>query len=302
MNRRWCSAMVLGAGALWGLIVLFVRGLNAGGMSSLSIVCYRNVLAALLFGTFLLVRSPKLLRVSWKDLWMFAGTGILSVTLFNLCYFITLMHTSVAVAALLLYTSPVFVTLMALVFFREPLSRSKVAALLLTVAGCACVTGVFSQAETVPLPFILTGLGAGLFYGLYSILGKIALKKYTTVTITFYTFLFAGLITLPFSARNCAQVIALQPMSVLASGVGLALLCTIAPFLLYTYGLLGIPAGRAAIFATTEPLVGTVVGIAVFGDQMTMWTVLGIVLVLLAIGMANRTERTVPLETEGRSC
>lgn len=302
MNRRWCTVMVLGAGVLWGLIVLFVRGLNASGLSSLSIVCYRNILAALLFGAFLLIRNPKLLRISWRDLWMFVGTGIISVTLFNLFYFITLMHTSVAVAALLLYTSPVFVTVMAFLFFHEPMTKGKGAALVLTVAGCACVTGVFSQAQAVPLPFVLTGLGAGLFYGLYSIFGKIALKKYTTVTITFYTFLFAGLVTLPFSAKNCVEVIAAQPGHVLASGIGLALLCTIAPFLLYTYGLLGIPAGRAAIFATTEPLVGTVVGILVFDDQMTVWTVLGIVLVLAAIWMANRTGSAQPREGERRSC
>ncbi len=302
MNRRWCTVMVLGAGVLWGLIVLFVRGLNACGLSSLSIVCYRNILSALLFGAFLLLRNPKLLRVSWKDLWMFLGTGVISVALFNLCYFITLMHTSVAVAALLLYTSPVFVTLMAFLFFHERMTKGKGLSLLLTVVGCACITGVFSQAQAVPLPFVLTGLGAGLFYGMYSIFGKVALKKYTTVTITFYTFLFAGLVTLPFSAANCVEVITVQPVHVLAYGVGLALFCTIAPFLLYTYGLLGIPAGRAAIFATTEPLVGTAVGILVFGDQMTFWTVLGIVLMLVAIWMANQPEKIPSPGTERRNC
>ncbi len=297
MNSRRSSAMVLSGGALWGLIVLFVHGLNDCGMSSLAIVCYRNVLSAILFGVFLFIRKRDLLRISWRDLWMFLGTGIVSVTMFNLCYFVTLMHTSVAVAALLLYTSPVFVTLMAFLFFREPLSKSKGVALLLTVVGCACVTGVFSEVEAVPGLFVLTGLGAGMFYGLYSIMGKIALKKYTTETVTFYTFLFAGLATLPFTLGECVSVTIVHPLAIV-EGVALALFCTIAPFLLYTYGLNGITAGRAAILATTEPLVGTVVGILAFGDPMTVWTVLGIVLVLSAIWMMNRPEhRLSPQQT-----
>ena len=287
MNQRKSVAMVLGAGALWGLISLFARGLSACGLGALQTVCYRNLLAALLLGVFLAVRQPKLLKIQLRDCWMFVGTGIISILLFNFCYFFTLDHVSVAVASLLLYTSPVFVTVLAFLLFHEPFTARKGVALCLTVLGCACVTGVFSQAQAVPVLYVITGLGSGLFYGLYSIFGKAALKKYPTETVTFYTFVFAAVATLPVSLRACVIVTAQHPQALLL-GLGFAFLCTVLPFQLYTRGLAGVTAGQAAIFATVEPLVGTLVGIFVFGDTMSFWTVAGIALVLLSIWLMNR--------------
>lgn len=293
IQQRKSTCMVLGAGFLWGLIALFVHQLSDSGMGSLPIVCYRNVLAAALLGGFLAVRSPKLLRIRLCDIWIFFGTGIVSIALFNYCYFVTLQHASVAVAALLLYTSPVFVMLLARVLFAERITRRKLFALVLTVFGCACVTGVFSETQTIPLPFVLTGLGSGLFYGLYSIFGKKALERYETETVTFYTFAVAAAATLPFSVQNCAAVLQAHP-SVLLAGIGLALFCTVLPFELYTNGLSGIPASRAAIFATMEPLVGTVAGILAFGDPFSLWTALGVVFVLTAIVLMNLPEHSLP--------
>lgn len=291
MQQRKSAVMVLSAGFLWGLIALFVHRLSDSGMESLPIVCYRNVLAAILLGGWLAVRSPKRLRIRLRDIWIFLGTGIVSIALFNYCYFVTLQHASVAVAALLLYTSPVFIMLFARVLFGEKITRRKLFALVLTVVGCACVTGVFSETQTIPPLFVLTGLGSGLFYGLYSIFGKKALERYETETVTFYTFAVAAVATLPFSVQNCAAVIHEDP-AVLLFGFGLALFCTVLPFALYTNGLSGIPASRAAIFATMEPLVGTVAGILAFGDPFSVWTALGVVLVLTAIVLMNLPQQS----------
>lgn len=286
MKEYKAAGMIVAAGTLWGLIALFVRMLTAAGMGALTVVCYRNVLAALLLGAWLVLRDKRMLRIRLRDVWIFLGTGIVSIALFNLCYFITLSHTSVAVAALLLYTSPVFVMLLAFALFHEPLTWKKLLALVLTVVGCACVTGVFSESETVQPLYIITGLGSGLFYGLYSIFGKAALRRYSTETVTFYTFLFAAIATIPFVGKDCVQMVLAQP-TLLLIGSGLALFCTVLPFQLYTRGLDGVTAGRAAILATAEPIVGTVLGIVAFGDQLSVWTVLGIFLIVTAIVLMN---------------
>ena len=290
MQERKSAFLVLAAGTLWGLISLFVHMLSDCGMQSLPIVCFRNVLAALILGIWLAIRNPGLLKIRLRDGWMFLGTGVVSIALFNSCYFVTLQHASVAVSVLLLYTSPVFVMLFARLLFGELLTRRKLTALVMTVFGCACVTGVFSEAQHLPLIYLLTGLGSGLFYGLYSIFGKKALARYSTETVTFYTFAVAAAATLPFSASNCVSVVSSHPQTLLV-GVGLALFCTVLPFLCYTSGLKGIPAGRAAVLATAEPLVGTVTGIAVFGDSFSPSTALGILLVLTAIVLMNTPAR-----------
>lgn len=100
-----------------------------------------------------------------------------------------MQQTSLAVAALLLYTAPVFVMLMSLLCFGEAFTRTKALALLLTFSGCACVTGVFGSSLTLTLSGLLYGLGSGFGYALYSIFGKYAVRKYSSLTITAYTFI-----------------------------------------------------------------------------------------------------------------
>ncbi len=282
--------MIAGAGVLWGLIALFVRALDAAGLSALDIVFFRNVLAAAVLGAGMAARGRASLRIRLRDLWMFAGTGVVSIALFNLCYFYTLSRSSVAVAALLLYTSPVFVLLFSVLLFRERLTARRLAAIAITVAGCACITGVFSQAQAVAPFTALCGLGSGLFYALYSIFGKFALRRYDAKTVSLYTFVFAALATAPFSAPHCVQLAAAQPR-VLLIGLGLAAVCTVAPFLLYTGGLRGVPASQAGVLATVEPLVGSLLGVAAFGDPFTVWTALGMALILGAIAVLQLPER-----------
>lgn len=283
MHTKTKSAwMVVGAGALWGMISLFVRALDAAGMSSLDIVFFRNLLAAATLGIVIAVRDRSMLRIQLRDIWMFIGTGMVSIALFNFCYFYTLARSSVAVAALLLYTAPVFVLIVSILLFHERLTVHRLAAIAITVAGCACITGIFSHAQPVAWTTVVCGLASGFFYALYSIFGKVALPRYNAMTVSFYTFVFAALATAPFSAVHCTELALEQPRTLLI-GLALAVMCTVAPFLLYTGGLNGVPASQAAVLATVEPLVGSLLGIVVFGDPFTVWTVLGMALILGSI-------------------
>ena len=163
---------IITAAVCWGLIGLFVRTLAAQGFSSMQIVALRSLAAAICVTLPLLRSGRAALRISLRDLWLFAGTGICSLVFFNYCYFNAMQQTSLAVAALLLYTAPVFVMLMSLVCFGEAFTRTKALALLLTFSGCACVTGVFGSSLTLTLSGLLYGLGSGFGYALYSIFGK----------------------------------------------------------------------------------------------------------------------------------
>lgn len=155
---------IITAAICWGLIGLFVRTLAAQGFSSMQIVALRSLAAAICVTLPLLCSGRAALRIRLRDLWLFVGTGICSLVFFNYCYFNAMQQTSLAVAALLLYTAPVFVMLMSLVCFGEAFTRTKALALLLTFSGCACVTGVFGSSVTLTLSGLLYGLGSGFGY------------------------------------------------------------------------------------------------------------------------------------------
>lgn len=290
MQERKAVLSVVGAGVLWGVISLFIRPLSDGGLDPRQIATMRMFMATVLFLGVISVRAREKLRVRARDLWMFAGTGIVSVELFNFCYFYTIVHSEASVAVVLLYTSPVFILLFSALLFRERVTRRKLLALALTFAGCVCVAGLTGGVRLSAVVF-LTGIGSGLFYGMYTIFGRYALKKYDAVTVTAYSFLFGLAGTLPFSRPvSLVRTIAAQPRLLLLC-VGIGLCCTVLPYFLYTWGLERMESGKAAILVAVEPLVGAVVGMLVFHESRNAVKLVGIALILTAIVLLNLPEK-----------
>ena len=192
--KTWkATGCVLLAGIFWGSMGLFVRQLNAAGLYAIDVMQLRVLLSAIFVGLYLLLFDRQKLRLRPRDIWCFAGSGICSLMLFSWCYFTGMQAASLAVMAVLLYTAPVFVMLMSIVFFREKLTGAKLTALVLCLAGCVLVSGVGSS-ERLGLRGLLLGLGAGFGYALYSIFGRCAIDRgYSSWTITFYTFVFCSL-------------------------------------------------------------------------------------------------------------
>lgn len=287
MKHSSAYSMVAAAGALWGIIAVFVRALNAAGFSAMQVVFVRVAFSAALLVLFLAIKDRGALRIRLRDLWCFVGTGIVSIVFFNYCYFTTIETSSVAVAALLLYTSPVFVMLFSLLLFGERFTLRKGAALVCTVLGCACVTGVLSGSGPSMRPAaLLTGLGAGLFYALYTVFSKFALRRYRPVTVTAYTFLVAAVGSAPFSDLPAVGERLMRP-GALPAVLAMAAICTVLPFLFYTTGVSKIPAAHAAVIATVEPAVAALVGTLYFRDPFTGMTMAGIALIAASILIMN---------------
>ena len=139
MNRSKPALAVLCAGVAWGVISLFVRALSAAGLRPLQISLIRMVTSTVCFFPLMALRDPAKLRIRLRDLWMFVGTGIVSVVLFNSLYFYTTVQSQASVAVVLLYTSPAFVLLLSALIFKEKITRLKLLCLGMTVLGCALV-------------------------------------------------------------------------------------------------------------------------------------------------------------------
>ena len=288
MNAKTKAGLcILLAGTLWGVIGIFFNLLSGLGFTQMQVVAIRAVTAALVLGVYILVRDPALLRVRLRDCWCFVGTGIISLVFFNWCYFTAMETTSLAVAAVLLYTAPVFVMLFSAVLFREPIGRRKVLALVMTFAGCLLVAGMPGGGSVSPKGF-LTGLGAGVGYALYSIFSRFALEKgYSSATISLYTFLFAGAAALPLSRLWEAGALLVRPEAA-AGALGIGVLCCVFPYLLYTRGLAGVETGQAAIMATVEPAVAALVSFALYGESLLGAKGTGILLIFAAVAVLNR--------------
>ena len=289
MNRYTLSA--LGGAALWGLMGVVTRTLNAAGLSSGNVLMLRCCLAAVLFGGTLLVQNPRHFRVRLRDAWCFLGAGVCSLLFFSFCYFQAISLMDMSAAAILLYTAPAFVMLISIPVFHERFSGRKLLALVLAFAGCCLVSGGSSRA--VDLRGLMYGLGSGIGYALYSIFARLALDRgYSSNTVNFYACALAGLgggilwgweapLTVAFaSGENALWVL------------GLGVVSCYLPYLLYTYSLTGCEPSRASILCFVEPAVAALAGVVVFGEQLTVLSLGGMALTLGAILLLNRRPGT----------
>lgn len=276
---------ILAAGVGWGIIGVFSRPLAGAGLNPVQITFVRSVIVAVGMALFLLLTDKSQFRIRLKDIWMFLGTGLLSIVFFNICYFLTIERATLAAASILLYTAPCFVMLLSAVLFHEKITAQKITALVLAFAGCVLVSG-FTGGRMSGFA-VLTGIGSGIGYALYSIFGSVALKKYKPFTVIFYTFLIASAGLFPFSAVPEIGAVMAGSRDVLASGAALGVLSTLLPFILYTGGLRDIEAGKASVLAFAEPMVATIAGIVIFKEEMNWQNGLGIVLIFLAILLLN---------------
>lgn len=298
-NKSTGPLLIILAGCFWGSMGIFVRCLDSFGFTPAQIVSLRVTLAALIFCLILLIKDRRGFRISLRDIPLFLGLGFGSILFFTVCYFTAIMLMPLSAAAILLYTSPIWIMLMSLIFFRERMNKTKIIALLLAFAGCVLVSGL--SGEKIPLKGLLIGLGAGLGYGLYSILGTVALRRYSPYTVTAYTFLLAaaGSFAISRPGDMLAKFTSAQDtVSLLLFCLLTAAVTAVIPFLLYTLGLRSVAASKAGILATVEPLVAALVGILVFKEKLNLLSGAGIILILTAVVILNLKNENKQNNTE----
>lgn len=291
-DTRLAPFLIILAAVCWGTIGIFTRELQAAGFTSVQITAARCAVTALCVVTALLLTDREKLKIDPKDIWLFIGTGLMSVVFFNICYFTSIEYLTLSMASVLLYTAPFFVMLMSLFLFHERMTVQKGIALILAFSGCVLTAGIIGgEVSSITEVGILIGLGSGFGYALYTIFGRLALKKYHPITITAYTFLFAAAGILPFCDVSGMIRLSAGNPGILPYILILSIVCTVLPYFLYTKGLKHVEGGKASVMAFVEPMVATLIGIFLFKEQMTLLNMTGVVLIFAAIVLLNRRYR-----------
>lgn len=247
--------LVLGAASCWGTIgTVYALILDGVAVSPVTVVFLRALSAFAFLLAALALGRRDLLRVRARDLPLLALVGIVCVGVFYPALIYAFALSGVAVATMLLYLAPAFVTVVSACAFGEPVGRRTALALGLCLVGAALVVepwrGAVLRANAAG---IALGLLSAVAYGSYSLLGKIALRRHGSPTLLLYMLGFGALALLP------AQLVA---GSAIPGGRALLLLClvagliiTLVPLGLYTTALRQLPGSTAAIIATVEPVV-----------------------------------------------
>ena len=287
--------MPIVSGAMWGSAGIFVRKLTELGMNSYTVVSVRVVLAVLILAVWLGIYDKDLLKIKLKDLWIFVAGGVVGMFGLNLCYNFAISELSLSLAAVLLSLSPVFVLFMAAILFKEKITSKKVICMTIAIAGCVLASGVLEAASTMrwSIKGIIVGTIGAFFYGLYGIISKTAMERgYHAFTTTFYCLFMVMLVVIPLTNwKLVTNVVVANPVKMSVFLVIHSLCTSVFPYVLYTFSIRYIDAGMASILASGEPVAAMIFGVIFFSEIPTVLSVVGIVLVIVALALLSMPDK-----------
>lgn len=291
--------ILIGA-TLWGGSSVVAKALFNVGLPPSELILVRLFLATLILFIILLFYDRRRICIDLKDLPFFFILGSIGVTGMQFFYYYTISKIHVGPAILLQYLQPVWVSLYAFLFKREPISRKKIAALLLAMAGCYLVVGGY-QINLVRLNKvgIVSGIIGSFFFAFYALYGEKGLKKYDPWTLILYGFGFSAICYM-FLVSPIKIIHDGHPLKVWLAFIYIAIFSTLIPFGFYYRGMERIRATRASITATWEPVIAGIAAYLILGEVLYPLQFFGGVavitaIVLLQIGREKTTPST-PLE------
>ncbi|CAN5654565.1 MAG: DMT family transporter [Rubrobacteraceae bacterium] len=296
--------LVASAAAIWGTLGLVARVVYGEGVSFEALVLTRAGGAFLVVLAFVILTGKiSSLKVRGRELYSLVPLGVVAIGCFYLLYFYTIGESGVGTAAVLLYSSPAFVVIFARIFLKESLTFIRIAALLLTASGIGLVVGAYDLSSLDIRPFVvLTGLGAGLSFAMYSVIGKPLTARLPAHVINCYM-LGIGAVVLFIAAIPTLDTLAGLSAGAYVLLVVSALVQTAFAYALYTTGLKRIEAGQASIVATVEVVVAGFVGAVFLAEELTALKILGAFLVISGAVLAQvrlRKSRSVEEGTPPR--
>ncbi|HBY57379.1 MAG TPA: EamA family transporter [Candidatus Atribacteria bacterium] len=276
--------MVATAATLWGTVGIQVQTLFNYNLSLQTIVFWRLFFAFIILFSFVFFTNKKRLIIDKKGLIYLASMGLFSQLLFNLFYFSCIQKTTIATAVTLLYSAPIFIAVMARIFYKELFTPIKTVALFLCMGGCFfAATGGSATVLKLNLIGVLMGLGAGFTFSLVTIISKAIIHKYHQLTIIIYALGFGLLFYLPFSH----PLIIFQknlPFEAWLLISSFGVISTAVAYGLYITGIsYGIEVSRAGIISTLELVVAVILSYLIFKETLWGWKFAGILMVVFSV-------------------
>lgn len=279
---------VISAGILWGTSGLFFNLLKPYGFSTMHMTAMRAIVAAAFMAVYVFIHDRSLYRITFKEFIIFAlgGLSVFGVAIF---YFYAIDLSSVSTAVVLMYTAPVFVTAYSVLFLGEKMNIKKAVSIVVIIIGCALVSGIIGGMRFSPLGIVM-GLCAGICYSLYNIFTKIGMMhKSNPLSSALYCFIVMAVISLFFCQVPEAVTLTMaKPLEIIPLMLGIGICTCFLPYVLYTSALKEVPAGTASSLSIIEPMAATVFSVVFLKEEITVTSLLGIVLILTAVFMLSR--------------
>lgn len=262
--------------AIFGTLGIFTRNI---AISSGELALYRAILAAALIFVYLIFTKQKIdFRSIKKELLLLLLSGI-AMGINWILLFEAYKYTTISAATLSYYFAPVIVTVVCPILFKEKLSGKQIICFLMSTSGLVLITGIGDLRNGNDFIGILFGLGAALLYATVILLNKF-IKNVEGIHRTFLQFLSAIVILIPYVIMTSGVTLGNLNLTGWVNLLIVGFIHTGVTYCMYFSSLKELPGQKAAILSYIDPLVAVLISVAILGETMTIWQVIGGILIL----------------------
>lgn len=298
-------AIMFLSSSLMGGIGAFARYIEAPGL----FISFCRNLAGLILMTLIFTVGKKYIKFKgFKLTPMVVLTGVMLGLLSGL-YVMSTQLTTLANAAFLIYTGPIYSTILASIFLKEPFTKATAGSLLAVFVGCLLIIGVINYTAgdgfTVSLSLDpqyffgnMVALASGVAYGLFLFFSRYRndiesdVRAYTNFIFAVITLGIINIVRVPDLSEMTTRGWIVLLIAAFVTGAGAFYFLTVASKILL--------AGELATISYQETIMATLLGVALFSEPITAMQLVGGALIILGgVGqILFSTKKNEPAELE----
>jgi drug/metabolite transporter (DMT)-like permease len=283
------SIYLLIAVFFWGFSYIAIKA-SLAYLTPIEIIAARFVLGGITL--YLILKLKKIpLRITGQ-----LKTLLISAFILFLHFWVmaTGMKTTTATnTAWILTTSPIFISVLSFILLKEPIKLKHILGIILASAG---VLALVSKGDLTSLDWIQsTGdwivLGSSLSWAAYTIVTRKITKEIHPLAATFWMVLIAGLVIVPYSIFVSGVKVYYMPAEGITAILFLGIGCLAISFWAWSEGLAKKPAGEVGLYLYIEPLFAMMGATMLLNEKITIWIIMGGVLIIAAVYISERKKR-----------
>jgi drug/metabolite transporter (DMT)-like permease len=272
---------------IWGVTPVFLRSLSVGLGPADALVIRYVPIALACFVILAVTGKWRIARADWPRLLVISIVGVFGYSTASVYGFATV---PAGIGGLIYATQPLFIVLLAVIMLGERLTLRIIAGLVLAFAGTVLLVWddlIRASAVQPYLPGILLLLFACFAWSFYSVPGKVFIQRYGTLSTTTLSLLIA---TLPMLALASPATIDTLAAMTLRQWLEVGFLAGISSFVAmfgWTYATARLAASTIGASLYVIPVIAVLAGALILGETVTLTTILGGLLILAGVALAQ---------------
>jgi drug/metabolite transporter (DMT)-like permease len=280
MNQRYLGAFFMAlAASIWGGMYV-VSKIVLEVIPPLELVWLRYVVALIALGAMALLTRQSW-RIRWRHVPLVLAIGVIGYAVSIWTQFLGTKLSSAQMGAVITSATPAFMVVFARILLGEKITVRKAVSVGLATLGVLFIVGIGQVSQSDELGGIVLGVAA-LTWALMSVLVKRVPSDYSQLVITLYGILVAAVVMTPIALVQSHGLIMAELVrpTVWGGVLYLGVVSTAGAFFLWNKGLQMIDATSGGLYFFFQPLVGTLLGWIVLGEQVGLPFWVGAALIL----------------------